>query len=183
MKIKKITSLIMIASIIVLCIPTQINGWLSTTTYEICNSINICISWILKIAAFIVTITCITGTIQYARHSKQEKKQKNKDVLTGLAMTITQFMFLFGGSLWVKEIGMETYWSNGVRFQFNEIDGYISNGIRIIALISIIVYIVASIIYFAKSKKEKVEKLENVIRWQLITALIVIGLLILATKW
>ena len=78
---------------------------------------------------------------------------------------------------------METYWSNGTRYQFNEIDGYISYGIRALALIFIIAYIITSIVYFAKSKNQKIQKIENIVKWQVITFAVVAGLLILARRW
>ena len=121
----------------------------------------------------------IGDIIYYVRR----KNQKIKNVLTWLIIVIIEICFLYAGALWVKEIGMETYWTSGERYQFNETDGYITNGIRIIALISTVAYIVTSVIYFIKNKKENVLKVENLIRWQVITSAFVAGLLILATRW
>lgn len=80
-------------------------------------------------------------------------------------------------------MGMETYLSSGERYQFNEIDGYISNGLRIMALIAIIAFIIRVIVYFAKSKEDKLIKMEKVIKWQVIMASVIAMLLIFATKW
>ena len=75
-------------------------------------------------------------------------------------ITIIQIVILLLGALGVYKIGIELYWNHtGERFQINEIDGYISNFIRIIVLVAIIVYIIIAIIYFFKSKKRKIEKL------------------------
>lgn len=182
MKSKKILVPIL-TTLLLISIPTKIFGWIQLSTYESCNMINSLISGLLKIIALIFTVICITGSIQYIKYSKQEKKQKIKDVLTAGLIILTQVMFLFSASVWVTEIGMETYWSNGQRYQFNVIDGYISNGIRIIALISIIAYIITSVIYLVKSKRDEIQKLEDVIKWELIITVIVVLLLILAKRW
>jgi len=182
MKLRKVPLSIIISAMLI-SIPTGAFAWLQLSTYEACNVINSLISGLLKMIAFIISVICITGGIQYIKHSKQDKKEKIKDVLTATLIIITQVMFLFSASVWVTQIGMETYWSNGQRYQFNEIDGYISNGLRIIALISIIAYIITSIIYLVKAKKEEIQKLENVIKWELIVSVIVAGLLILARNW
>ena len=182
MKSKKILVPIL-TTLLLISIPTKIFGWLQLSTYESCNMINSLISGLLKIIAFIFTIICITGSIQYIKHSKREKKEKIKDVLTASLIILTQVMFLFSASVWVTEMGMELYWSNGQRYQINAIDGYKSYGIRILALILIIVYIIVAINYIAKSKQENIRKTENVIRWQMITFAIVAGLLVLAMNW
>ena len=182
MKINK-KQLIVIISTLLMCIPTQIFAWLQYSTYEACNRINEGISWFLKTVAFIIAISYITGAIQYIKHSKQSSKQKTKNILTWLIIATVEVVFCLGGTVWVKEIGMETYWSSGERYQFNEIDGYISNGLRIIALISIIAYIIKSIVYYAKSKEDNLIKMEKVIKWQVIMASVVAILLILATRW
>ena len=182
MKSKKILVPIL-TTLLLISIPTKIFGWLEQSTYESCNMINSLISGLLRIIAFIFTIICITGSIQYIKHSKREKKEKIKDVLTACLIILTQVMFLFSASIWVTEIGMERYWSNGQRYQFNAIDGYISNGIRMIALISIIAYIITSITYLVKSKRDEMQKLEDVIKWEIIISVIVVLLLILAKRW
>ena len=81
-----------------------------------------------------------------------------KNILTWLIIAIVEVTFCLGGVIWVQEIGMETYWSSGERYQFNEIDGYISNGLRIMALIAIIAFIIRAIVYFAKSKEDNLIK-------------------------
>ena len=166
-----------------MCIPTQIFAWLQYSTYQACNSINEWISRCLKAVAFIIVISYITGAIQHIKHSEKTSKQKTKNILTWLIIAIVEVTFCLGGAIWVKEIGMETYWSSGERYQFNEIDGYISNGLRIMALISIIAYIIKSIVYFAKSKEDNLIKMEKVIKWQVIMASVIAMLLIFATKW
>ena len=182
MKNKKITLSIIISAILIF-IPTQIHAWLQLSTYEACNIVNLGISWLIKTVAFIITISYITGVVQYIKHSKHEKKQKTQNILTWSAISIIQIIFLLVTTVWVKEIGMETYWSNGTRYQFNEIDGYISYGIRALALIFIIAYIITSIVYFAKSKNQKIQKIENIVKWQVITFAVVAVLLILARRW
>ena len=106
-----------------------------------------------------------------------------KNALTWLIVAIVEVVFCLGGAIWVEEIGIEKYWSSGERYQFNEIDGYISNSVRIMALISIIAFIVSAIVYFAKSKENNLIKIEKIIKWQIIMASVVAILLILATRW
>lgn len=182
MKIKK-KQLIMIISTLLMCIPSQIFAWLQYGTYETCNTLNLGISWFLKAVAFIIVISYITGAIQHIKHSEQSSKQKMKNILTWLIVAIVEVTFCLGGATWVEEMGMETYWSSGERFQFNEIDGYISNGLRIMALIAIIAFIIRAIVYFAKSKEDKLIKIEKMIKWQVIMASVVAILLIFATRW
>ena len=182
MKIKKIP-LIMIFTTFVICLPTKIFSWLQNSTYEACNIVNSGISLLLKTIAFLVAISYLVGTIKYFKTSKIGKKQKLRNNLTWLIITIIQISFLLAGAIWVTEMGMEKYWSTGERVQFSEIDGYISYGIRILALILIIAYIIIAINYTAKTKQEKIRKTENVIRGEIITFTIVAGLLILAMNW
>ena len=182
MKIKK-KQLIMIISTFLICIPTQIFAWLQYGTYEACNTINEGISLFLKAVACIIVISYITGAIQHIKHSTKSGMQKAKNVLTWLIASIVEVAFCLGGAIWVKEIGMETYWTSGERFQFKPIDGYISNGLRIMALISIIAFIIRAIVYYAKSKEDNLIKMEKMIKWQIIMASVVAILLILATRW
>lgn len=175
--------LIMMLSTILICIPSQIFAWLQYSTYVKCNVINAGISWFLKAVAFIIAISYITGATQYIKHSNKSSKQKIKNILTWLIIAIVEIVFCLGGAIWVEEIGMETYWSSGERIQFNEIDGYISNGVRIIALIAIIAFIIRAIVYFAKSKENNLIKIEKIIKWQIIMSSVDAILLIFATRW
>ena len=181
MKIKG--KLAILISIILICIPTQIFAWLQYSTYEACNVINEGISLLLKTIAFTIIIIYITGVIKYIKSSKESKKEKIKNIITWLVIAIVEITFCLGGAIWVKEIGMETYWSNGERYQFNEIDGYISNGIRLIGLFLIIVYLIKSIVYFVTEKEENIKKVEKIVRWQIIMTAVVVILLNLATRW
>ena len=181
MKIKGKLSMAICATLI--CIPSQIFAWLQYGTYEECNTINEGISLFLKAVACIIVISYITGAIQHIKHSTKTGMQKTKNVLTWLIVSIVEVVFCLGGAIWVKEIGMETYWTSGERFQFNPIDGYISNGLRIMALISIIGFIIRAIVYYAKSKDENLIKMQKIIKWQIIMASVVAVLLILATRW
>ena len=182
MKLNKKQLIIMLSTLLI-SIPSQIFAWLQYSTYEACNTINIGISWFLKAVAFIIAISYITGSIQHIKHSEQSSKQKIKNILTWLIIAIVEVTFCLGGAIWVEEIGMETYWSSGERYQFNEIDGYLSNSLRIIALIAIIAFIIRAIVYFAKSKEDKLIKIEKMIKWQVIMSSVVAILLILATRW
>ena len=165
-------------------LPTEVFAWLDKDIYYACNKVNICISDIMKIIAVIIGISYITLALAYIKHSKQEKKQKTTNLLKWLLLVIIQIAILLVGALWVTKVGMEPYWHpSGERYQFNEIDGYISNGIRITSLISIIVYTISSIIYFVKSKQENDKKIINLAKWQMITIIIVAMLLLLATNW
>lgn len=181
MKIKKI--IIFIISIILIYIPTQSLAWLEYSVYEKTNIITTIMAFIMKILAFIIGISYITISIQYLKHSKQDKKKKIKNILTWLVIAVVEIVFFIGGALFVNNIGIEMYWTSGERFQFNEIDGYISNGIRIIALVLMIMYFLISIIYYIKSKKEKIQKTGNIIKGQIMVSAVITGLLILATRW
>jgi len=184
MKSKKGILSIIILSIILIMFPTNAFAWLGKEIYYACNPINMHISGLMKIIAVIIAITYITIALGHMRHSTEEKNKKNKNHLKWMLIVIIQVTILLLGSLWVKQVGIEPYWyPSGERYQFNEIDGYISNGIRITALVSIIVYIITSIIYFFKSKKENNEKIINLAKWQMITIMIVTVLLVIATKW
>ena len=183
MKIKKVV-LSIIISITLIMIQTQVFAWLPYDVYDACNKVNICISVVLIIIAIIIFITYITSSIAYIRRSNKEKEQKIKKVRKWLIITIIQIAILILGALGVWKIGIEWYWNHtGERYQFHEIDGYISNSIRIVALASIIAYIIAAIIYFFKSKQETDKKIIKLAKWQMITAVIVVSLLILATNW
>lgn len=179
MKIKR--SFIIFISMMLICFPKPIYAWLESSTYDACNILNLCISWLLRLISYIIAITYITKTIKYTRHSEDERKEKIKNTLTWLIIAIVEITFFLSASVWVTEIGMETYWSSGERVR--HIDEYISNSFRITSLISIIVYIVISIKYLMKSKQEEIRKVENVIRGQIITSAIAGGLLIFATRW
>lgn len=181
MKIKKL--IIFIISIILIYIPTQSFAWLEYSTYEKTNIITAIIAFIMKILAFIIGISYVTISMQYLKHSNQDKWKKIKNILVWLVIVVVEIVFFIGGALLVNNIGIETYWTSGERFQFNKIDGYISNGIRIVALVLMIMYLLISSIYFIKSKKEKINKTSNIIKWQVIISAIIAGLLILATRW
>ena len=181
---KKIFTIIIILSSILSLLPTKVFAWLPYSTYEACNKINIFTSIILMILAGIVFITYIISAILYTRQSKQENLLKRKNLLKWLIIVIIQILILLLGAFGVRKVGMEWYWHpSGERYQFNEIDVYISNGIRLFALILIVVYIINSIIYFRKSKKETDEKLIILAKWQMITITIVAILLMFATNW
>lgn len=184
MKTTKIILAIIIISTIIMMFPTEVFAWLPYSTYDACNKINIYISLILIIVAIITFITYISVSIVYMIHSKKEKNQKNKNVVKWLIITIIQIAVLLIGALGVRKIGMELYWyPSGERYRFNEIDDYISNGIRIAALVLIIAYIITAIMYFFKSKQETDKKIINLAKWQMMTIVIVAGLLTLATNW
>ena len=184
MKIIKKVILSIIINIILMMLPIKALAWLPYNVYDACNKVNLCISVMLIIVAVIIAITYITSAILYMKKSQKGKSEKIKNVRKWLIITIIQIAVLILGAFGVKKIGMEWYWHpTGERYQFNEIDGYISNSIRIVALMTIIVYIITASIYFFRSKKEEGRKIINLTKWQIITATIVASLLLLATNW
>lgn len=181
MKLKKVLTLIAITSIILICNSIEVYGWVQRT-YEACNIINVCIAGTLKLIAFIVSISYITVAIRYIRNSKQESKQKLKNLLTWLIITAIQVMFLLLGATGVTEVGMETYiYSTGEREGTYQLSAFIANAVRIIAFVSMIFYIIKSIAYFVTSEEENKQKITKLVKWQVITAIIVAVLLKLAT--
>jgi len=183
MKLKKGLIIAIIISITLMFIPTEVFAWLAKDTYEACNIINMCISGLMRMTVFIITISFITLSIRHIRYSEKETKQKAKNILIWLVITIIQITILLLGATWVTQVGMETYWSTGERYQFHEIDGYISYAIRIVAMFLIVFYIIKSFVYWVQSEKEDIQKIINLAKWQMITATVVVILLILATNW
>lgn len=180
MKIKKIILII----IILMMIPAKVFAWLPYTTYEACNKINIYLSLFLQAVAILIALSYITFAISYIRYSKKTRKEKFKNIYKWFIIVLLQILILQMESFCIQKVGMELYWHpSGERYQFKEIDGYISNGIRITAFVPIIAYIITAISYFIKSKKEKEEKIKKLIKWQVITATVVAVLLILARNW
>lgn len=184
MKNKKAIISGLIISIILMLFPLKIFAWTPYDVYDKCNIVNLLISILLIIVAISILVTYIMMTKRYIKNSKEEKQQKTKTAKKWLIITIIQIIILLFGAFAVREIGMEWYWNHtGERFQINEIDGYISNAIRIVALIFIIMYIVTSIIYFKKSQKENTIKIINLVKWQIVIIAIVASLLTLARNW
>ena len=183
MKLKN--TLIFIITIFIMFYPTIGYTWVQNTTYEACNIVNMIIAGVMRLISVIIAISYITIAIAYIRYSEKEKKAKN--IVIWLIITIIQIIILIFGATLVTEIGMETYtYPQRERYQSTEIGTGISNSIRAIALVSIIVYIIKSISYFKKSNKENKENKEKIIKlikWQLITWLIVAGLLLFARIW
>ena len=122
MKIKKILMIIGIISIILINRTIEVYAWVSKGTYEACNIINMCISDFLKFMVFFIGISFVTLTIKYIKNSKTEQKQKAKKILKWLIITIIQIAILLIGAVGALEIGMETYWTTGERYQINEIE-------------------------------------------------------------
>lgn len=180
MKLKKVLTIIAIISIILISNSIQVYGW-TQRTYEACNIINTCISGTIKLIAFIVAISYITVAIRYMRDAKEEKKQKLKNLLIWLIITIIQVTVLLLGAAWVTNAGIETYtYPTGERYGTYKLSEIISNAVRIIAFVSIMFYIIKSIAYFATSEEKNKEKITNLVKWQIITAIIVAILLNLA---
>ena len=185
MKTKKVIVLIASIAIILSLGTTQVMGWVAKdTTFEACNGINAIISNIMKIIAFIIGVSYITVADIYRRYSKDEKEKKKSNISKWFAITLTQILVLACGAIWVKEVGMETYWyATGLRVQVSDMSGYVASIMRIVALILIIFYAVLSSIYYFKSQKESDEKLRNIIKYQIYTSVIVVVLLLCARAW
>jgi len=172
MKKRKLLTLIAIMSIILICNSIEVYGWVERI-YQACNIINVCIAGTLKLIAFIISISYITVSIRYIRDSKKEKKQKLKNLLIWLIITIIQVTVLLLGAAWVTEIGMETYiYPTGERYGTYKLSSFMSNAIRIITFVSIVFYIIKSIAYFATSQEKNKEKITNLVKWQIVISTI-----------
>lgn len=182
MKLKKVLILVTIISMILISIPTEIFAWTTKdATYEVCNIINVCISGTLRIVAFIIAIFYIVKAIKYMKNSKEEPTQKMKNIkIFSIIMIIQVILLLFGASL-VIDVGMETY-TIGETYNAFSTQSLIPNGLRIIAFVAIFFYILKAIAYFVSSKEENKLKIKNLIIWEVITAIIVAILLIVAQK-
>ena len=179
MKLKNVLILLII-SIILISIPVEIFAWTTKdATYEVCNIINVCISGTIKIVAWTIAIIYVVQATKYMKLSKEEPSKKIKNIQLSLIITIIQVVLLIFGASWVIKIGMETY-TNGEIYQLFDVNTLIPNFIRIIAFVLIIFYIIKSIIYFISEEKSIKQKVINLIKWELITAIIVVILLILA---
>jgi len=183
MKTKKV--LIFIVSIILMSIPITSLAWLPPgSTYIAPNKINLGISAILSMTAFVVCISYITMAMGYLRVSDDEGKQKAKNIFMWLIITIMQVTILVIGAYWVKEIGMEKYlFPSRERYQTSALSGYISSGLRLTALASILIYIIKGIRYYFKSEEETKNKVIKLAKWQLALDTIVVILLICAKNF
>lgn len=184
MKTKNVLFLIGTIFILLMSNSLKIYAWLAKDTYMACNIINACISDFLRVVAFCVTIFYITMTIKYIKCSKKETKKKAKNILMWFMITLIQILLVILGASWVRKVGMEEYvYPTGERCQINEIDGYISNAIRIGAFFAIIFYMLKAIAYWIQSKEKNKQKLGMLIKWQIITIIITVLLLVIATNW
>ena len=165
-------------------IPTKVFAWLPHETTETCNMVHACIAILLRVLTIIGGLGYITGAIIYIRYSEKEPKEKVKNILISLALFIIQIAILILGASWVKSIGMEEYWIDTGRInQTNIMRSYIPNMIRTFALASIMSYIITGITYFIKSRDKNKQKIINLAKWQIITIIIVVVLLLIATNW
>ena len=185
MKTKKVVVLIATVAIILALGSTQVMGWVAAeTTYEACNGINIIISNVMKIIAFIIGISYITVADIYRRYSKDEEDKKKKNIKKWFGITLTQILVLACSAIWIKAVGMETYWyATGLRVQPSIMSGHVATLMRILALVLIIFYVVLSVIYYFRSQKDSDEKSRNVIKYQIYTSVIVVVLLLCARAW
>lgn len=177
MKIKKALTIIAIISIILISNSIHVYGW-TQRTYEACNIINTCMAGTIRLIAFIIAITYLTVAIRCMRNIKKENKQK---LLAWLIITIIQVTVLLLGATWVTTIGIETYtYPTGERYGTYKLSEIISNAVRIIAFVSIMFYIIKSIAYFATSEEKNKAKITNLVKWQIVTGIIVAILLNIA---
>lgn len=185
MKTKKVLLVVAIMGIILMLNPAEVFGWLvNNQTYEAYNGINIFISNVIKIIALIVAISYISVADMYFRHSKDDKEQKKKNILKWLGLTLAQILALACLAIWIRKVGLETYFvATGERVQPSILSGYVSIILRVSSLIVILFYIISSIIYYFKSQKESEEKLTNIVKYQIITSIIIVVLLLCARIW
>ncbi len=179
MKLKKVL-IFTVISIILISIPTGTFAWTTKdTTYEVCNIINVCISGTMKIVAWVIAIIYILQLIKYMKQSKEEPSKKIKNIQISLIITIIQIVILLFGAAWVLEVGMETY-NVGETYQAFEINKLIPNAMRISAFVAILFYIIKSVIYFVTSGEDNKQKVKNIIKWEIVTAIIFVVLLLLS---
>lgn len=179
MKLKKVL-IFAIISIILISIPSEIFAWTTKdTTYEVCNIINVSMSGTMRTIAFAIAITYIVQAIKYTKHSKVEPQQKIKNIQISLIITIIQIIILLFGASWVLDVGMESY-NVGETYQVFEINKLIPNAMRIGAFVTILFYIIKAVIYFTSSEEENKLKVKNLIKWQMLTGVIFVALLLLA---
>jgi len=167
MKLKKELILTLIISIILINIPAKIFAWVTEikSTYEVCNIINVCIAGTLRIVALVVGIMYIASLL------KTKKSQKRESLI----LIIIQIAVLLLVAFFVTQIGMETriLGEKYQAFDFSDI-------FRIIAFVTIIFCIIKVIIQYASSEEGNKQKIITIAKWEVITAIIVAILLILA---
>ena len=185
MKTKKVLVSIAILGVILMLMPLETFAWLAVdSTYEKCNVLNVVISNAMKIIALIVGISYIVVSDMYMRYSKDPKEEKTTNVKKWLLITISQIVVLACGAIWVKIVGVETFWlATGDRVQPSLWSGYASIAMRIFSLILMLFYIVLAIIYYFKSEQKSNEKLKKIIEYQVITSIIIVVLLLCARIW
>lgn len=179
---KKLMSFIII-SLMLISIPTVIFAWTTkaVVTYEVCNMINVCISGTLRSAAFIIAIIYIVGMSKYIKNSKENPKQKMRKIKLSTIITIIEIALLLLGASWVIEIGMETY-AKGEVYEVFSTESLIPNLLRIMAFVAIFFYIIKSVIYFMSTEGDSIQKIKHLIKWEVITVIIAVVLLIVAQK-
>lgn len=179
MKLKKVVLSIIIVSIILTLMPTKV--FAITQSYEY-NVVNIIISFLLLIIGIILTISYIISAIIYAIKSKEEKKKKIKEIIKWLIVTLFVDIALIIGAVVVFRLGMTPDDSEiGYGRHYNILTLCLSYIMRIVALLSIITYIIWAIRYFVKSGEDKEQKIRKIIKWLIIIA-VVVGLLLCIAK-
>jgi len=176
MKLKQLILVIMFFSVILIFSPTIVFAIMPSYRY---NIINMLISNVLIITAPIVSIIFVIWSIRYAIKSKENRKKKTKKIIKLLLRISIIVILLSVAAVGVAKLGT-TYGDSPMSTtitQYNEKSLFISQVMRVIALVVIISDIIFSIIYFIKSKKEVEQKINFITKCMIIIA-IVTGILL-----
>lgn len=178
MKLKNVLTKIIGIVAILISIPTLAFAVMPHYSY---NSINMAISMILGLLIPIVALVYIIWGIKYAIKSKDDKIEKIKKIVKWLIITVAGIAILVVGNLWVLGNGRES-WStlSDTVFKPNKFAYATAQTMRLIALGTIIVDIIYSAIYSIKSKKEPSQKIKNITKGLIMTAVTVVLLLYIA---
>lgn len=177
MKLKKVVLSLIIISAILISIPTLVFAFMPHYQY---NSINMIISMILSALIPIIALIYIIWGIKYLIKSKDDKIEKIKKIVKWLIITIVGIAILIVGNSWVVMSGIESWspMSNKI-FQHNKVAYATAQTMRLIALVTIMVDIIFSVIYAIKSK-EPSKKIKNITKGIIITVVTVVLMLYIA---
>ena len=120
--------------------------------------------------------------MKYIKLSKEELSKKMRNIQLSLIITIIEIVILLFGASWVLDVGMEIY-NIGETYQVFEINKLIPNSMRIMSFVLLLFYIIKTIIYFSNSEENNKLKFKNIIKWQIVTAISFVILLILSKNF
>lgn len=126
------------------------------------NPINMVISSIILLLVPIVLIGLIFEIVSIIK-SKEEKRNKLKDIIKAMLLTLAIIIILLIADLYVYSFGISDGWSplSQTKFVPNEIATIISYFMRIVALIMIVCYIVRTVKNIKNKDIAKKDKIKN----------------------